>query len=142
MSTAQTNTIAVQRQVSLFEAFLFSLATHAAILVILSLLGLLSMLTERMAERNPDRDIEVQFTVVPESPAEAASEPGDAAQSELPPLPDAAPAEDQPEAAQPDEQAPASLDRPQPMIAPTPAGEPAPSQPGSSSDEPPLPPNN
>ena len=43
MSTVQTNAIAIQRQVSLLEAFLFALATHAAILVILSLLGLLSL---------------------------------------------------------------------------------------------------
>jgi hypothetical protein len=140
MSTVQTNAIAIQRQVSLFEAFLFALATHAAILVILSLLGLLSLLTERAAERNPDRDVEVQFTVAPESPAEAPSEPTDAAApSDLPPLPDGAPAQDQPEATEPDAQAPASLDRPQPMIAPTPGGESAPSQPGTSNDEPPLP---
>ncbi len=94
MSTVQTNAIAIQRQGSLVEAFLFALATHAAILVILSLLGLLSLLTERTAERNPDRDLEVQFTVAPESPAEAPSEPTDAAApSDLPPLPAGAPAE-------------------------------------------------
>jgi len=139
MSVAQTNAIVVQRQVSLIEAFLFSLAAHAAILVVLSLLGLLSMLTERTAERDPDRDVEVQFTVVPESPVEAPPETADAAPSDLPPVSDAAPANDQPETTEADAEAPASLDRAQPMIVPNPAAEPDPSQPESSNDEPPLP---
>jgi hypothetical protein len=139
MSVSQTNAIAIQRQVSLFEAFLFSLATHAAILVILSLFGLLSLLTERPVERNPDLDIEVRFTIAPESPAEARSEPGDAAPSDVPPLPEAAPSQDPTEATQPDTEAPASLDQPQQMIAPAPPGEPAPSQPRPAVEEPPLP---
>lgn len=129
ISVPQTNAITVDRQVSLLEAFLYALATHAAILVILSLLGLLSLLTERHAERNPDRDVEVQFTIAPESPAEAQS---------APPSPDAAIPQEQPEASPSAEDAPASLDQPQPLIAPVPPGEPLPSQTGDPV-EPPVP---
>ena len=138
MSVPQTNAITVDRQVSLLEAFLYALATHAAILVILSLLGLLSLLTERHAERNPDRDVEVQFTIAPESPAEAQSAPGDATPSDMPPSPDAAAPQEQPEAIPSEQDAPASLDQPQPLIAPVPPGEPLPSQTGDPV-EPPVP---
>ena len=102
MSAPQTNAIILGRPLSLFEAFLLSLASHAAILLILFFLGLFSTLSER-PEPNPDRDLRVRFTVAPE--------PAQDEEGALPaePLPDS-----EADAASPDPDAPASLDEPQP----------------------------
>lgn len=125
MSVPQTNAIIVERPLSLFEAFLLSLASHAAILVILFLLGLLSMLSERPLERTPDHDIMVRFTIAPESTGDEAAESSEASPSDLPAAPPEASLPDsEPDGALPDPDAAASLDEPQPLIVPVPSLQP------------------
>lgn len=133
MSVAQTTTIIVDRPLSLFEAFLLALASHTVIFLILFFLGLLAMLSERPVERNPDRDLEVRFTVAPESVQDEDGESKDSLPSDLA---GALPAEplpaSEPETASPDPSERASLDEPQPLVVPVPSREPELPQAGSS----------
>ncbi len=118
MSVPQANAIILERPLSLFKAFLLSLVSHAAILLILFLLGLLSMLSERPVQRNPGPDLEVRFTIAPD-PAQEQRESeeslpfdlAEALRSES--LPD-----NEPDTASPDPDARASLDEPQPRVVP------------------------
>jgi hypothetical protein len=139
MSVPQTNAIIIGRPLSLFEALLLALASHAAILAILFLLGLLSMLSERPLERSPDHEIQVRFNVAPEVAGDEAAPSGDAAPSDLPPaLSEAAVPESEPDAASPDPDAAASLDEPQSLVVPVPSQQPVPPEQGEQT-EPPLP---
>ncbi|MEE8411479.1 MAG: TonB C-terminal domain-containing protein [Acidobacteriota bacterium] len=144
MSVAQTTTTIVDRPLSLFEAFVLALASHTVIFLILFFLGLLAMLSERPVERNPDPDLEVRFTMAPESAPDEEGESKDSLPSDLA---GALPAEplpaSEPETASPDPSARASFDEPQPRVAPQSGRSAAPSFPAvqaeteADSDEPP-----
>ncbi len=124
--SAESQTILADRQVTLLEAFLYALATHAAILVILSLLGLLGLLTERQ-EPSAERDMEVRFTVAPEPESEPVPKPEVPAPAGVqePPTSEPIPPADNvppspPETAEPDPQARPSLDPPRALVVPVP----------------------